>query len=198
MRNRELIEILRTKGEQRARALWKEAEEEARRLRQEMETRLQNAREEIAGDLERFEDKEIADRLQQNREKSRRIVLDAERRLAERCYKLATEMLKHLGEEDREGMLRQLAEEIPEARWETITVNGRDGETAGQLFPKLEIETDNSISGGFCLATADRQITVNNTLETRLQRNWSFLLPELFHNIRENLNVHEAGEDQNL
>lgn len=198
MRDRELIEVLRAKGEQRARALWKEGEEEARRLRQEMETRLQNARKGIARDLERFEDKEIAERLHQNREKSRRIVLDAERRLAERCYKLASEMLEHLGEEDRAGMLRQLAEEIPEAAWETITVNAQDGETAGQLFPKLEIETDSSISAGFCLATADRQITVNNTLETRLQRSWSFLLPGLFHNIRENLNVHEAGEDQDI
>ena len=198
MSDRELIEDLRAKGEQRVRTLWKEAEEEVRRLRQEMETRLQNARREIAGDLERFEDKEIAERLQQNRETSRRIVLEAERRLDGRCYKLASEMLKHLKEEDCAEMLRQLTEEIPEAAWETITVNARDRKTAGQLFPKAEIETDNSISAGFCLATADRQITVNNTLETRLQRSWSFLLPELFHNIRENLNVHEAAEDQNI
>lgn len=194
MSESELMEVLRHKGEQRVRTLWREAEEEAERLKAEKESRLENARREITRHLEQSGDVQVRDRLQQALEKSRKIVLDAEHDLARRCYKLAVGMLKDLGAEDRQMLLRQLSEEIPEASWQTVTVNPLDRETAGRLFPDTKIETDEEISAGFDIATADRQIAISNTQEMRLQRSWPLLLPELMRHIREKLDVHESSQ----
>lgn len=198
MSDRELIDALRTKGERRAMELWTEAEEEARRLREEMEARLQKARKEITRHLEHFEDKEVAVRLQQAREESRQIVLEAEHALARRCYQLAVEMLKSLGDEDRSMLLQRLAEELPEASWEAVTVNPQDRKKADKLFPQLEVRTEDSVSAGFAIETANRKIAINNTMEMRLQRSWPFLLPELLHSIRDKLDVQESSENQDL
>ena len=47
------------------------------------------------------------------------------------------------------------------------------------FFPQAEIETDDSIRGGFEASADDGKYRVINVLEKRLEKGWPLVLPEL-------------------
>lgn len=88
---------------------------------------------------------------------------------------------------DAASLLRCLAAELPLEEWRTVRVNPADAALAEELFPAAEIVADAALSGGLAVTSGDGSLTVDNSLETRLERLWPELLPELVAVIRTEL-----------
>lgn len=112
------------------------------------------------------------------------IRLRAEHRLSLRLHERALSCLKLLSGGDAGQVFRALAAELPALPWHTLRVAPDDAALASAHFPDATIIPDETISGGLKASTADNSLTVDNTLETRLERIWPDLLPDLVSELR--------------
>lgn len=113
------------------------------------------------------------------------IRLRAEAALALRLQERARSSLPQLDNDDAERLFRLLAAELPPQPWQTIWTTPGASAAAAALFPAATIITDPALAGGIKAATADNALTVDNTLETRLEKLWPDLLPQLLAALRE-------------
>jgi V/A-type H+-transporting ATPase subunit E len=86
--------------------------------------------------------------------------------------------------EGYEDLFAGLAAEAAGAEWGTVRVNPADRELAARYFPRAVVEADASITGGVEAVSTDGAFSVVNTLETRLERAWPELLPEIVAELR--------------
>ena len=185
-----LIRDLQAKGEEQIAALWREAREQAEEFRRRAEERLA-----AEGDRCSLEARTAGQAVRRKhlvaaQRRSAAVVTLAEQEVADRLRGLASEALPRLTGTDRAGLFSRLAAEVPPGDWGEARVNPADADAAAKLFPGAKIRPDASVSGGLDLTSRDGRITIDNTLEKRLERIWSRLAPEL---LREVANDAEAG-----
>jgi vacuolar-type H+-ATPase subunit E/Vma4 len=74
---------------------------------------------------------------------------------------------------------------LPSLPWQTIWTTPDASSAAAALFPTATIVADPALAGGLKAALAEDSLTVDNTLETRLEKLWPDLLPQLLTELRE-------------
>jgi vacuolar-type H+-ATPase subunit E/Vma4 len=111
--------------------------------------------------------------------------LRAEHALALRLHACACNALSSLYADDTERLFPLLAAELPSMPWQTIWTTPADTSRAAALFPDATIVADAALAGGIKAALAENSLSVDNTLETRLEKLWPDLLPQLLADIRE-------------
>jgi vacuolar-type H+-ATPase subunit E/Vma4 len=179
----ELLSALRRKGEEQAATLVEGAAAREVEVRADAAARRDALREEYEG----RRDADCAERrhaiLAEAEREAALIRLRGEHRLSLRLRERAGACLLRLRHEEGAG-LAFLAGELPPATWTTVRVAPADKGTAENLFPGAEVVTDPDITGGVEASTADRSLTVVNTLESRLDKGWPDLLPRLVAELR--------------
>lgn len=111
--------------------------------------------------------------------------LRAEHALALRLHACARHVLPQFYQHDAERLLPLLAAELPTLPWQTISTTPGDTARAAALFPTATIVADPELAGGIKAATAANAFTVDNTMETRLEKLWPDLLPQLLADLQE-------------
>jgi vacuolar-type H+-ATPase subunit E/Vma4 len=179
-----LINDLRAKGEQRIATLWQEARDEVERFRAEAVARVSAERHNY--DLTGREARQSLHRRRTMaaRRRAGEIITRAERELSDRLYGLARSLLGGAWSGDRATLLAGLAAELPPGSWGWVRVNPEDLVSAGQLFPAAELVPDPEVSGGLAVTSREGSVTIDNTLNTRLERAWFQLIPELLRGLR--------------
>lgn len=179
-----LINDLRAKGAQQIDAFWREARAEAERYRAESQARVTVERNscDVTG-------REARQSLQRRRAMTARrrageMTTRAEQELGERLHGLARELLGGAWSGDRATLLAGLAAELPPGSWGKVRVHPADVGVAGRLFPSAEVVADPEVRGGLEVTSPDGAVTIDNTLNSRLERAWSRLVPGLLRGLR--------------
>jgi V/A-type H+-transporting ATPase subunit E len=174
-----LIESLRRAAAEERAAAWQEA-------RAASAAATAEAEQSVAAEKARLEAECAQAALRLEREgasrariEARRARMAATRALAERMGALARAELARVRDVDNGPLFRALVAELPDRGWQSVAVNPADATLAVTAFPSARIDLDPTIIGGFRAATADGRIQVSNTLDTRLERAWPDLLPQL-------------------
>lgn len=178
-----LADELRRKAKDDAATVWNDARAAAERYRASRATEIAEQRNRNAAELAaRSVEYDRAATADAERT-ARGIVAAAKSKLAERLQQLAAESLPILREGDYPQVFAALAAELPRLEWQSITVTPRDEDLGRGLFPRAQLASSASITGGI-EATADGgRIRVTNTFEARLQNAWSDILPVLMQEI---------------
>ena len=185
MGRRELLDALEREGQETMAAIADREAVEGERLRVAAEQRLAELR---------LEQEQLCDR--QCRELQHKVMskalreaalirLRAEYALSLRLWDRALAAVMQLRPQNPEALLRSLAAELPPDQWLTVRVNSNSVAPAASCFPGAEIIADGAMSAGFKATTADGGLTVDNTLQTRLERLWPELLPRLMSELRQ-------------
>lgn len=178
-----LIEELRRKAAEDAQGLWRDARAKADALRLEAERAVADERRtvtaETAAAIRRLT---IAASAAAERAARDHRVRESGA-LAERLYGLARAELPGLREAGAEAGLAALAAELPALEWRRLRVNPTDESAVRRLFPKADVECEPTIAGGLCAEADGGHISVDNTLEARLEMAWPDLLPGLIRSI---------------
>lgn len=184
MGRRELLEALHREGRERMDAIAGRGAAEEERLRSESEQR----RDELRREHEQQRDV-LCSVLQRTliataaREASL-VRLRAEHALSLRLHERARLCLKQLRQDNPEQLFHALAAELPAVPWQTVWTTPGDTVQASGQFPDASIIPDETLSGGLKVVSADDSLTVDNSLETRLERLWPDLLPHLMAELR--------------
>lgn len=179
-----LINDLRAKGAQQVDTLWREARAEVERFRAEAAARV--VAERNSCDLTGREASQALhrQRAMAARRRAGEIITRAEQRLSGRLYGLARNLLDGEWPGYRATLLADLSAELPPGDWGLVRVNPIDAVFAGQLFPAAKIAADPEVLGGLEVTGRDGSVTIDNTLNTRLERSWSRLLTEMLRELR--------------
>jgi flagellar biosynthesis/type III secretory pathway protein FliH len=184
MGRRELLEALEREGQKTMAAIAGRCAAEEGLLRSKAEDRREGMR------LEHEQQRELlcSDRhrtlIATAAREASMIRLRAEHTLAQRLHEWARISLKQLRRDDAERLFRTLAAELPAVPWHTLWVNPDDTILASGQFPDATVIPDETLAGGLKVATADGSLTVDNTLEVRLETSWPDLLPHLMAELR--------------
>lgn len=184
MGRHELLEALQREGQEKMAAMNMTAAAEEERLR----TAAEQRRLEILRMHEAERDLHCSNRQRTLVAKAAReaalISLRAEHALALRLHEHARRSLVRLNGENAARLLSILAAELPPRPWQRVWTTPAESVPAALLFPNATIIADPALSGGLKAATADQSLTVDNTLETRLERLWPDLLPVMIEELR--------------
>jgi len=185
---KELIDSLRKGADERISKLWEDAEHEAGAARADIARKLGQQRGD--GEKQLAAAARIAEvkALSEANNQARALRLAAEKELADQLLAAALSSLRALRTRDYEAVFGRLSRELPALAWQTVRVNPDDVALAKRIFPDAAVVGDRNITGGVDAATEDGAIRVVNTLEKRLERAWSELLPGLIRDVYE-----EAG-----
>jgi vacuolar-type H+-ATPase subunit E/Vma4 len=184
MGRRELLEALHREGREKMAAITGRLAAEEERLRSAADERREEMRRVHEGQREL-----ICSVLQRTlRSRAAReaslIRLRSENSLSLRLHERARICLKQLRGDDAEQLFRALAAELPAVTWGTVWTTPGDAVLASGHFHGASIKPDETLSGGVKAVTADNSLTVDNTLEARLERLWPDLLPHLMAELR--------------
>lgn len=185
MGRRELLEALQHEGRETMDAIAAKAAAEEERLRSAAEERREALRREHELQRERLCGARQRTLRSKGAHEAALIRLRAEDTLAQRLYTRARICLEQLRGDSSELLFRALAAELPAVPWHTIWTAPADAVPASSIFPGAAIIPDETLSGGLKAAAADNSLTVDNTLEKRLERMWPDLLPQLIAELRE-------------
>ena len=180
----ELIEALRKEGEEKIRAIWREAEAEAGKIRRDAAEKIDEMKEKH-GRVQASTAKDKSDDILSDAAKrARSIRLLSEEELSDRLYRLSVPLLRTLRGKDYKDVFSAIVKELPQNRWEVIRVNPEDEDIAKGYFHDSEIVRDINITGGLDASAAGGGIRILNTFEKRLERVWKELLPEIIRDAR--------------
>lgn len=185
MGRRELLEALQHEGRETMAAIAVKAAAEEERLKSAVEERSEVLRREHELQRERLCGARQRTLRSKGAHEAALIRLRAEDALAQRLYTRARICLKQLRGDSSEPLFRALAAELPAIPWHTIWTAPADAVPASDIFPGAAIIPDETLSGGLKAAAADGSLTVDNSLEKRLERMWPDLLPQLIAELRE-------------
>ncbi len=178
----ELIDSLRKAAEEKSRLIWKEVEVEAGAIKEGLSAELSRLREECTNHCGTEED-QLSDILSEAKIEARKITMIAEKALSERLFAIASRCLPALIREDYKEDFGALARELPDMAWESVTVNPRDRGIAEELFSYAKVIEEKSIAGGFAVSTEGGRVRVDNTLEKRLDRAWTEMIPAVIKEV---------------
>lgn len=193
MSHEALIEDLQAKSRERVRRVWAKAETGVKEFRQLKEKELEQRQVEVLRQLEDEAEKVAAPILHEAECSALNIEDIAMRHLSERLYAMAVGMLGMERQKGYESFFADLVDEVPAIKWQGVRVNPADTEMARSFFPDAEIETDDSITGGFEVSADDERYRVVNVLEKRLEKGWPMALPELLKEITGEFNAESAS-----
>jgi V/A-type H+-transporting ATPase subunit E len=177
MSSRALIESLRLAGEEKVRLIRQEAEYEAKALQEAAAGKIEELRKHYADKLASAEGEEALRALAEAGSRARTVRLEAERALSERLYAIACSSLHLVRDNGYPAVFEKLALELPSFHWKLVRVNPADVGMARKYFPDAEITPIENITGGVDATVADSTVRVINTLEKRLERAWTEMLP---------------------
>jgi vacuolar-type H+-ATPase subunit E/Vma4 len=184
MGRRELLEALHREGLESMDAIVAGGAAEEQRLRSAAEERRQD----LLCEHERQRERLCSDQSRTLRTRAVReaalIRLRAEHALSLRLYERARSCLKQLRGGHAEQLFLALAAELPAASWQRVWVNPVDSGPASACYPGASIIEDETQAGGLRTTTADGSLSIDNSLETRLERVWPDLLPQMIAEIR--------------
>lgn len=180
---RELIDALRTEGDEKVSAIWLAAEDEVRRIREEAIETIEKTREEYNSIHSSLIKEKMEDILSEAANREKTIRGSAEKGMSEHLHGIAVKSLRHLRNEGYGNVFDTLVQELPPQKWKTIRISPEDGKIARKYFPDSDVLTDDQISGGLEVTGIDGMIRIVNTFEKRLERAWMELLPELIKEI---------------
>lgn len=184
MGRRELLEALHREGEETRAAIARDSAVAGEELRASAGERCARLRREQEEERERLCRERTQRLLAKAAHEAALIRLRAEDALAHRLHARACLALRDLGSAAAEELFRTLAAELPTLPWATIRIAPGDERRAAALFPAATLIVDPAISAGLKVASADQHLTIDNTLETRLERLWPDLLPQLIAELR--------------
>ena len=182
-----LIADLKRKGEAKIKAIWQSARDEAEALKTKYSEELQARIEASEKDELEMTRSISVPILQEIRDQLALIYSEAEKELADRCFKLAEELLHEFRDENYENLFGTFVEELPDAHWQKIWVNHQDTALASTFFPEVEVMNDDEIIGGFKISADDGNLFIINTLENILEKIWPYLFPDLLKEIKEDI-----------
>jgi len=186
---KELVEALKTEGEEKIRTIRQQAETEVEAIKEKAAKKI----EQIRAGHERTQSIAIKDQADaivlEAAAEVRAIRLRAEKELSDRLYRQALSSLYLLREKRHAEAFDALVKELPHYHWEVIKVNPADVTIAKTLFPSAEIIPDPVITGGLEAMDKDGRIHIINTFEKRIERAWSEILPALIEEIEQGLQV---------
>jgi vacuolar-type H+-ATPase subunit E/Vma4 len=180
---RELIESLRTAGDERIKTIRDEAEQEAGRIREETARRIEALQGENTRRHAAAAAKETEALQAEANSAIRRIRLRAERALADRLYAAARESLRTLRNVGYGDVFHGFAQELPQFTWKKVRVNPEDVALAREIFPGVEILPAPEIIGGLEAVSEGERVRVVNTFEKRLERIWEEMLPDIMKEV---------------
>ncbi len=184
---KELIESLRKAGDERIRLVRREAEQETARIRAEADSRVAKAREANERRHTAEAERQSAAILATAQAEARRIRIHAERVLADRLLATARASLISLRNVGYDDLFAGFVRELPREDWKQVRVNDEDIPLVRQHFPGAQTIADKTITGGFAVSSEGDRVRVNNTFETRLERLWEEMLPEIVAEARETI-----------
>jgi V/A-type H+-transporting ATPase subunit E len=185
MGRRELLEALQHEGRETMDAIAVRGRAEEERLRSAAELRREELRREHEGRREHLCGVRQRTLKSKGVREAALIRLRAEHALAQRLRERARDCLTQLRGDDGGPLFRALASELPAVPWHTVWAAPGDTALAAALFPGATIIPDETLAGGLKAAAADGTLTVDNSLEKRLERMWPDLLPPLIAELRE-------------
>ena len=181
----ELINTLKKNEQKQIDDIWQQVRAEADSIRKQTAEAIAKITEEHADQLASACRKSVRVIVAEADKKARKKKLYAYQSLDAVLHVTALKQLPKLRELDYENIFAQLAKELPDSQWERIIVNPSDVDLAVKFFNKNIVQPDAAINGGLIAVNAGGRIVVNNTLEKRLERKWSHILPELIKKIEE-------------
>lgn len=177
----ELIGSLRKEAEEKIRQIRKDAEDAAVKIRTSASLRLEALRQDNAS--KRSIEEEAAKVLLEAGKKVRMIRLTAEDKLSARLFSLAASSLYRLRGDGYDDLFGKFVSVLPPLAWKTVKVNPSDHALAKKFFPESVIVPDSAIIGGLEVEADEGRMKVINTLDKRLEKSWSQMLPDLLHDI---------------
>lgn len=184
MGRRELLEALRREGEQTMAAIAAKGAADEEELRNTAVTRREELRQEHEQQCARLCEERKRSLIAVALREAGLIRLRAEHAMALRLRRQADGCLARLCRDNRREFFAALAAELPNETWQTVRVSPGESAIAAVRFPGASVIADEAVSGGIAAATADSGLTVDNTLETRLERLWPELLPSVMAEVR--------------
>lgn len=185
MGRRELLEALQREGREKMAAITDRKAAAEERLRAETAGKIAEMRREHKAQRELLCSNRKRTLLAKASREAALIRLRAEHALALRLHERARHSLSQLYADDAKCLFAQLAAELPPLPWQTVWTTPDATSTAAALFPTATIVADPALAGGIKAATTENSLTVDNTLETRLEKLWPDLLPQLMEELRE-------------
>jgi V/A-type H+-transporting ATPase subunit E len=176
---RELIQSLRSDGENTVNQLWSEVRETAEKINTGATISIEESRSRYKESGGRAIKEQEAAILSQTKKKAQLIRLTAEKALSDRLFPIAQSLLKELRDKGYADVFASLVKELPSSQWAEVQVNPLDVEHARRHFPGTEITSDEGITGGMVVVGADQRVYIVNSFEKRLERAWEDLLPLL-------------------
>ncbi|PLY02521.1 MAG: hypothetical protein C0624_08300 [Desulfuromonas sp.] len=190
MAKEELLKAMKRQARQELEELRRESREHHARLRSEYAARLRLAREQLSGHHHLAFRQKLENDIQQCVHAQREKLTEHRARLEQRCRNLARQTMEKIWQTDRERLFSQLQHELPPLNWSRYRVSPVDLELAKKLFTKIPVKSDPDIRGGLVAECTERNMIVDATLETLLERMWPGLVPELIESI-----AHECREE---
>lgn len=187
----ELIDSLRKDGEENINRLWSDAQAEADSINAGTDRRIAELREKHVRLLDAARREQEVSILADARRQARLIRLSAERDLAERLFPLALSLLSELRDSGYRDAFTSLAKELPDAAWTKVRVSPLDEAIAREHFPHAQVIPDDALSGGLEVMREDGKISVDNTLNKRMEKAWEDILPLLLKDISGEVYSHE-------
>lgn len=185
MGRHELLEALQHEGREKMAAIVTRSKAEEESLRAGFEERRALLR------LEHEQQSELlCRRLKQKiisaaKREAALIRLRAEHFLSLRLHERAGINVMQMSVNNPLALFCTLAVELPPDTWLTVQVNPGFAPLAANCFPDAVIVPDAALSAGFKVVSADKSLTVDNTLGKRLERLWPELVPHLLAELRE-------------
>lgn len=179
MLHNELIDALHGEGEEKLAALRRETDRALEEIRVDAANKENEIRERVKTKLNQAVQEEGRELMAAAAKKAAAVRLIAEKKLADRLYTLAAPLLKALRNKEYGGIFGELVRELPDYRWDIVTVHPDDLQIGAACFPDAKVVGDSRISGGLEVMSADGKVRVINTFDKRLELAWAALLPEL-------------------
>lgn len=180
----ELKTALQREGQTQIRDFWQQSEAALQTRRKEVEAELMQLRAEADCQLQTETTLLSNNLLLAAHTRVMECRLHAEAALEKRLLILARQILPELASDDRSRLWKALREELPTADWTVLKVHPADRKLANHAFPAARIDCDATLSGGLIATNADATICIDNSLNCRLMRAWSDLLPKLLAELR--------------
>lgn len=184
MSHEALIEDLRRKSAARIRQLQADAEEQIAALRSKKQQEFAQHQEEALSQQAGEAEKIAAPILHEAQRFALAVEDEAMRKVVERLYALAKEMIAQARGSNFDAIFAGLVKEVPDIDWEEVRVNPEDRELAATYFPRSTIQGDPEIIGGFIASTDQGKYRVVNTLKRRLEKGWPMIIPQLLQEIK--------------
>jgi vacuolar-type H+-ATPase subunit E/Vma4 len=187
MSETKLKEVIQEKGKEEIARLHKEHNLKMEDLRDTYREKSMEIEEWFLKEKERIEN--TACRYIEKRFQREKVALELEidSFLSEKSHNYAIEVALELWEESKETFLREKSNNYKGEDWSTVYVNARDVELAKKYFKNCSVEATEEIKGGFILENKSKTFLVDNSLESRFDKIWEEILPDIIRDIYEKL-----------